>query len=109
MKEVERNIWRQIPFNYKGIGYEIKYSLADKLKLTDDYLEVSIVSEIYGVDHDDFKDKLRHVKPQFSEDPEFKQRRFRSFGEFDNLATPVKDLIVRKYKRLVMDAEDLKK
>jgi len=43
------------------------------------------------------------------EDQEFKQRRFRSFDEFDNLATPVKDLIVRKYKQLVMDAEDLKK
>ena len=43
------------------------------MQLTDEYLEVGVISELYGVDHDEFKDKLRKIHPSFSEDPDFKQ------------------------------------
>jgi hypothetical protein len=43
------------------------------MMLTNDYLEVGIMSELYDVDHDDFKDKLRRVNPSFSDHPDFKQ------------------------------------
>ena len=36
------------------------------MQLTDDYLEVGIISEL-DVDHDEFKEKLRRVEPKFSE------------------------------------------
>jgi hypothetical protein len=39
------------------------------MQLTDDYLEVGIISEL-DVDHDEFKEKLRRVEPKFSEAPE---------------------------------------
>jgi len=39
------------------------------MKLTDDYLEVGIISEL-DVDHEEFKEKLRRIEPQFSEAPE---------------------------------------
>lgn len=71
-EEVEKNIWKQIPFEYTGLAYKFLYSLSDKLKLTDDYLEVGIISEVYGVDHGEFKSKLRKIVPTFSEDPDFK-------------------------------------
>jgi hypothetical protein len=39
------------------------------MKLTDDYLEVGIISEL-DLDHDEFKEKLRRIEPIFSEAPE---------------------------------------
>ena len=48
------------------------YSLSDKLKLTDDSLEIGLISELYGVDHGEFKEKLRLINPEFNEDPEFR-------------------------------------
>jgi hypothetical protein len=36
------------------------------MKLTNDYLEAGIISEL-DVDHDEFKEKLRRVDPSFSE------------------------------------------
>jgi hypothetical protein len=57
--KVEANIWKNIPFEYKGMGYQFLYSLSDKLELTQDFLELGIISEIYGVDHGEFKEKLR--------------------------------------------------
>lgn len=37
------------------------------MKLTDDYIEIGIVSELYDVDHGEFKEKLRPVTPEFSD------------------------------------------
>jgi hypothetical protein len=39
------------------------------MRLTDDYLEVGIISEL-DVDHDEFKEKLRRIEPKFSESKE---------------------------------------
>jgi hypothetical protein len=36
------------------------------MKLTNDYLELGIISEL-DVDHEEFKEKLRRVQPKFSE------------------------------------------
>jgi phage tail tube protein FII len=68
--EIEEGIWKNVPFEYRGLGYRMRYSLADKIKVADNYLEVSINSELYDVDHGEFKEKLRRITPQFSESPE---------------------------------------
>jgi hypothetical protein len=71
VSQIEKNMWKNIPFEYKGMGYKFKYSLSDALRLNEDSLEVGIISELYGVDHGDFKEELRKIKPIFSEDPSF--------------------------------------
>lgn len=68
---VEKNIWKNIPFEYRGLGYYFLYSLSDKLILTSEYLELGILSEIYGADHGEFKESLRRIVPQFRDDQEF--------------------------------------
>ena len=70
--EVERNIWKHVPFEYQGFGYKFQYSLSDKMQLSDEFLEVGIISELYDVDHGEFKEKLRKIHPTFSEEPSFK-------------------------------------
>ncbi len=70
---IEEKVWKKIPFEQKGIGYKFQYSLADEMKLTDEYLEMDFTNELYGVDHSDFSEKLRKIYPQFSDDPEFAQ------------------------------------
>ena len=70
---MEKNIWQMIPFDYKGFGYQFKYSLAEPLTLSEDYLELNLISEIYGVSHDEFKESLRKINPIFNESEEFKQ------------------------------------
>ena len=42
------------------------------MELTDEFLEVGIISELYDVDHDEFKQKLRKIHPTFSEELGFK-------------------------------------
>lgn len=69
---IEETIWTHVPFEYAGLGYKLVYSLSDKIRLTEDFLEVGVISELYDVDHGEFKDKLRLVKPAFSE-ADFKQ------------------------------------
>jgi len=66
LAEFEEGIWKNVPFEYRGLGYRLRYSLADKIKLADNYLEVSINSELYDVDHGEFKEKLRRITPLFS-------------------------------------------
>jgi hypothetical protein len=34
LTKIESNIWKQIPFEYKGMGYKFQYSLSDALLLT---------------------------------------------------------------------------
>jgi hypothetical protein len=70
--EIENKIWEHIPFEYNGLGYKFIYSLSDHMQLSQDYLEVGIISEL-DVDHDEFKEKLRRVIPLFSQDPEFEK------------------------------------
>lgn len=71
--DIEKNIWKHVPFEYEGMGYKLMYSLSDEMILNEDYLEVGVISELYDVDHGEFKDSLRRVTPEFSEHPDFKQ------------------------------------
>lgn len=48
-------MWKHIPFEYQGWGYKFIYSLADKIKLQDDGLEIGIMSEL-DLDHGEFKE-----------------------------------------------------
>ena len=43
------------------------------MKLTDEYIEIGVISELHDVDHGEFKDKLRRISPDFNENNEFKQ------------------------------------
>lgn len=71
--DIEKNIWTHIPFEYQGLGYKLVYGLSEKMKLTDDYIEIGVVSELHDVDHGEFKEQLRRVTPEFNENNEFKQ------------------------------------
>lgn len=72
LKKLEKNLWNNIPFEYKGIAGTLVSSLSDKFNLTPEYLEFGITSELEGIDHGEFASKLRRIKPEFSENPEFK-------------------------------------
>jgi hypothetical protein len=55
------------------MGYKFVSSLSDKMHLSNEYLEAGVISELYDVDHGEFKEKLRKIHPVFSEDDSFKQ------------------------------------
>ena len=70
--KLEKNLWKSIPFEFKGIAGTLVSSMSDKFDLTPEYLEFGVVSEIEGVDHSHFKNKLRRIKPEFKNDETFK-------------------------------------
>jgi RNase P/RNase MRP subunit POP5 len=49
-----------VPFEYQGLGYKFKYSLSDKMRINEEYIEIGIISEL-DVDHEEFKEKLRKI------------------------------------------------
>lgn len=61
--EVEEHVWKQVPFEHQGLGYKLVYSLSDKIRLSEDHVEVGVISELEGVDHGEFEHKLRRVTP----------------------------------------------
>ena len=70
--KIEESIWDNIPFEYQGLGYKFLYSLSEKMELTTNYLNVGIISEL-DVDHDEFKEKLRKISPEYSEDSSYQK------------------------------------
>ena len=62
----------KIPYEFTGLGQKFVYSLADKTKLKEEYLEISFTSELEGADHDEFSEKLRKIYPQFTDLKEWK-------------------------------------
>ena len=72
--KIEESIWDNIPFEYQGLGYKFLYSLSEKMELTTNYLNVGIISEL-DVDHDEFKEKLRKISPEYSEDSSYQKDR----------------------------------
>jgi len=68
-------MWEHFPFTYQFAMKTIKIesSLSDKMLLQDDYLEMGIMSELYGGDHGQFKETLRRVDPTFSQSDDFRK------------------------------------
>lgn len=74
LKHLERYFLEQIPFKQNLFGrVYIQNSLSDSIIVTDDYIEVGLISELYGLDQNEFKLPLRKIKPTFSSDTKFKK------------------------------------
>ncbi len=57
-----------MPFVKQIVGnIKIESSLSEKLKLTKNYVEADVTSEVHGVSHDSFKMKLRKISPSFKD------------------------------------------
>lgn len=45
----------KIPYEFSGLGYKFVYSLSDPVKLSDEFLELSMTNELEGADHSEFE------------------------------------------------------
>ncbi|CDW83288.1 UNKNOWN [Stylonychia lemnae] len=71
--DIENTLMDKIPYSFTNFGHTFIYSLADKIKLKEEYLEISFTSELEGVDHGEFSEKLRKIYPQFTDVEGWKQ------------------------------------
>lgn len=74
LKHLEKYFFDQIPFKQNLFGpVYIQNSLSDNIKVSDDYIEIGLISELYGLDQNEFKVPLRKIRPTFSEEQKFKK------------------------------------